>query len=171
MRATIFSFFILIFSVFFFSFQNSHPIHLSILEGKYYKSQQLLGFSLRVFADDTERILSTYAGKTLYLCTEDEVPEAERIIENYLAAHLHIQLNHQPATLEYVGKKLDRDVIVLYFQIADVDAQEVKSFTLKNTFFMETFSDQRNILNLTLHEERRSLMLDKGEPEGEIVFE
>lgn len=144
---------------------------MSIMEGKYYKAQKLLGFSLRVFADDTNKILSAYAGKMLQLCTEYEHLEAEYFVKRYLKDNIQIKLNHEPVKVKYVGKKLDRDVIVLYFQVADVDAQNVKSFTLKNTFYMETFSDQRNILNLTLHERRRSLMLDKGEPEGEIIFE
>ena len=70
--------------------------------------------------------------------------------------------------LNYIGKEYDVDMLVAYIEVANIT--DLKSLEVENKILMEMFPEQQNIIHLKTPNSRKSLMLDKDEPNGVLKF-
>lgn len=94
------------------------------------------------------------------LGTQNEPPSANEYIESYLKQHFKLSINDKPTEYTYLGKEAELDATWCFVEITDV--RKVKSVKLVNTFLLDVFDDQTNMVNLFINEEKKSGFARKG---------
>jgi hypothetical protein len=135
-----------------------HDFHSSITEVEYNTSTGKYEVSIRVFTDDLEATLnaSQKAGKLLV----DKSPAADKHIAAYMTkAFALMDKAQKPRPATFVGKELDGDVTWVYFEIEGIpNPQEL---IIYNAVLMDTFDDQKNIVNCKIKGAKKSFLFDK----------
>lgn len=113
----------------------AHKFYVSLAE--VHRAPSGLQMSLRVFTDDLEKVLDRKI-------TLNDTIDAD--IQAYLAEHMHWWVGDSLLEMQYLGKEVEYDVTYLYVEWPY--AQAMNQVRLENTFLMDAFEEQSNIVNL-----------------------
>ncbi|MEL6390822.1 MAG: DUF6702 family protein, partial [Bacteroidota bacterium] len=83
-----------------------HELHLSKCEINYKEELKELQIELHFFMDDLEEAIITAGGDSLYLFMNDEHPNADQLIQDYVTDHFSIALSGYPLEMNWVGKEI-----------------------------------------------------------------
>ena len=147
---------------------SAHKFYVSITKMEYVKEKGSLQIITKIFTDDMEDALQQRYSPLISLDTKKETPEANEFLEKYLLQKLNVTVNGKPVTLHYIGKEYDTDMVVAYIEVTGI--KNMKNIEIENKVLMEIFPEQQNIIHLKTINSRRSLILDKDEPKGELDF-
>ena len=148
---------------------KSHPLHLSISELFYNSVEQSLEVSVRLFTDDLELNLETQGVPPLKIGSPWEHKETDRYLEKYLQQHFSIKLNGSPVSLNFLGKEVENDVTWVYLEALELPAPQ--RVQVLNTLLNAELPQQRNIVHVRLGKTTKSLLLQAGKWQDEVVFE
>lgn len=148
-------FLLIVFWVVSISGAQAHPYHVSIAELRYNPKNQMLEIALKVFTDDLEKTLSETAKKPVTLSQNTEV-------KNQLAAYLMKAFQVENAQKQvlpqrFIGFETEADAQWLYLEIP-VNLESLKQIKLRNQILLETYSDQMNLVNLTINGQKKTLI-------------
>ena len=133
----------------------SHEYYVSIFTINHNSEENRLEASVKVFRDDLETVLGSQSYEPIFMENEESKDLIDQLLADYLSRAIEIQDkdgNDKP--IEYLGFENEKDVTFIYFQVSDfMDCQRMK---LKNKWFLETFSDQVNIVHFTNGEQKKS---------------
>lgn len=145
-----------------------HDFHVSVVNIEFDKSEQVLEISQRLFINDFESILSVTDSTKVDIILDFEKEKTKDSIKDYVLSHTQITVNGKIAELNYLGAKLDGDVIVVFIESPNV--KKIKSLSIENTLFMEVFTDQVNLIHLQVNGKNRSIKLDNGKPKDTLMY-
>lgn len=141
---------------------RGHDFHAGLAEVHYNAQTQAFEVSLRVFTDDLgEALRAAFPDADL-----DELAQADALPAAYLRSRFQMKEAGRPLPFTFVGAEEEVDVTWLYFTFACADPQRVTR--LRNAVLIEQFSDQTNLVNVTLEGDRRSYVLRKGRAEVDL---
>ena len=146
---------------------TAHKFYVSTTKIEYVEQQQSVQIISKIFIDDLEEILRKTYDESIVLDSKDE--SEQDFVKRYLLQKLQITINGIPATLEYIGKEYEIDVIKVYFEINDII--ELNTIEIENMVLFDLFEEQQNIIHLKTGESRRSLVLNKENPKGMLNFD
>jgi hypothetical protein len=92
----------------------------------------------------------------------------DRLIDEYIEKHLRLKVDGKPAGLHYIGSEKEADGTWCYFQVNDVPA--VKRIDAVNDLLYDSFSQQINIMHVTVGGDRKSTRLDCPEANASFQF-
>ncbi|MAP79756.1 MAG: hypothetical protein CL526_01585 [Aequorivita sp.] len=147
---------------------SAHKFYVSITKIDFVEKQGSLQITLKIFTDDIEDALQANYNPSLILKRKNEAPAVDASLENYLLQKLKIVVNDREVKLNYLGKEYETDMLVAYIEVAGI--KELNTVTVENKILMEIFSDQQNIIHVKTPSIRRSLILDRDEPGGKLIF-
>jgi hypothetical protein len=152
------------------SFSALHKFYLSVSEITYSESDQKLRVVSRIFIDDLDAVLLSRYEIDSKLTTEFEDQMAQYYIEKYLKTKLLLKING--AVLEYniLGHKVDNDQLVFFMEADFKELESLKSIEVQNEVLMDLFEEQQNIVHLQLGGKKKSLMLIRERPSGQLNF-
>lgn len=153
------------------SIENWHKYHISRCLVDYNERDKTLQISQFLFLDDLEMALRQQGADNLFLCTDREVEKAEVYLERYITQHLHIEINQQKKNLVFIGKEASEDLLGVwsYFEITGLD--NVKELNIENDILMETYSDQKNVVNIKGGKNKEAYFLfEKGDAKGSFQW-
>ncbi len=153
--------FLLIFSWF-------HPLHISISELALNPKTSNLEISHRIFIDDLEAALKEQSGLVLDLTKPKDPEQAKKIVGEYLQQHFQLQLNGKSVKPQYLGYEVEEDAIWAYMEVPKV--RQLRQVNVQNTLFFKRFTDQMNLVNVTVGGTLKSLRLQADEPSGSLQF-
>ncbi|TAF66675.1 MAG: hypothetical protein EAZ55_05605 [Cytophagales bacterium] len=167
-----------------------HDFHSSLADMQYNASTKSFEVILTVFTDDFEAaltasleqeryahlVLSIFGSPTNPNITQrkyemirlDESKKYEPLIQAYLSYHFAIIKNQEPKTLQYVGRKSQADVTMLYFEIPCKEA--LKGLIFRNSLITELYEDQVNVVNLIYKEQKKSFLFQISQTEQPLEF-
>ena len=148
-----------------------HKYHISRCLLNYDKASQTLQISQFLFLDDLEMALRKQGADNLFLCTEKEVEKAEEYLMKYINQHLYIKINKVEKSLDFIGKELSEDLLGVwsYLEITEID--KIEELSIENDILMETYSDQKNVINVTGPDNKRGYFLfKKGDAEEVVTY-
>jgi len=136
---------------------NLHPIHLTLSEVVYEEKSKTIQVTHKIFMDDLERHVEESLkakGKevNLKLGTSQEHPETDRYLAEYLAAHFKLLINGKAYKANFLGKEYEDVACWLYVEILNVP--KPKSVDLTDSFLMDLYDDQSNLVNFTFHKRK-----------------
>ncbi|MDC8000768.1 hypothetical protein POV26_06950 [Aequorivita todarodis] len=147
---------------------SAHKFYVSITKIEYVKEKSSLQIITKIFIDDIEDALQQRYDPSISLDTKKETAEADEDLKNYILQKLNIKINGKSVKLDYIGKEYDTDMLVAYIEVKDV--KKLKTIEIENKVLMEMFPEQQNIIHLKTSKSRRSLILDRDEPSGQLNF-
>lgn len=144
-----------------------HEYHLSNTEVRFNKQESALQITTRIFIDDLEETLGNLGHTGLFLCTEREPEHAEALIEEYLKNNLLIKVDGAIQNFEYLGKEMSDDLIAVWCYLEVIDVNPQTDIEVENNVLLESFDDQKNIVNVKTDEGKRSMfILQNGDNKG-----
>lgn len=163
------TFFILFLTLLVFtSFKPAHKFYVSVTEVEHNEKKQSLQIISRVFIDDFENVLNLRYGQEITLDPQSETAGAEEFIKKYLEQKLHIEVNGEGATINYLGKEYENDMLVFYIEASGV--RDVKNVLVRNSVLMDLFEEQKNLVHVKVKGKTKSMVLVSGREENTLNF-
>ena len=126
-----------------------HAFHISKTEIEVKTAENAINITSHFFIDDFERALSQNGATGLNLCSDKEKkPQADSAVFNYLKAHFVLNVNGKSQPIHWVGKERAKDYQAMYVYYSVEKVKNIKSLELKSSLLTETFSDQKNIVEI-----------------------
>ena len=149
-----------------------HTFHISKTEIEVNKNENMLNFTTHFFIDDFERVLTQNGLQSLNLCSDKEKkPQADSAVFNYIRTHFLVSVNGKNYPIQWVGKERAKDYQAMYVYYTIEKVKNIKSLELKTTLLTETFSDQKNIVELKATNLKESFIIfDKNHNSETIKF-
>ena len=148
-----------------------HEFHLSKALMEYNTQEKALQVSMHIFLDDLEEALRQEGKDKLFICTDKESENAEAYLEAYLRDHFKITINGKPAKYNFLGKEPSEDYQAAWCYIEIENVAELKEIEILNDVLIETFADQKNVIQLIGPNKKRGvLILQKGKTKEKIKF-
>lgn len=136
-----------------------HKFYLSVTEIEYKKDKKDLQIISKVFIDDFQNVLEKRYEESITLSKDEESGPVKELIQKYLKSKLHIYVDGKEVALKYLGKKYDKDQLVLF--IEGENLEPFKEISITNAILIDLFEDQKNVVNVKVNNEIKSLMLRK----------
>lgn len=92
--------------------------------------------------------------------TEKEPPKANEYVESYLRSHFKLTVNGKPADFIYLGKEAELDATWCFVEVKNV--RRVRSIEVENSFMLQTFDDQTNMVNFYINGKKKSGLARNG---------
>jgi hypothetical protein len=146
----------------------AHKFYVSITKIEYVKEKSSLQIITKIFIDDIEDALQQRYNPSISLDTKKETTAADEDLKKYILQKINIKVNGKAVSLNYIGKEYDTDMVVAYMEVTGL--KELKTITIENKILLDVFSEQQNIIHLKTPNSRKSLILDKDEPSGQLNF-
>jgi hypothetical protein len=159
------SIFVLITSVF---LGFVHPLHVTVTEINFDEKDKALEIMTRMFIDDLESTLRKNLNQPELDILKPTGATTDQLIKNYLEKHLAISLDGKAQKVNYLGHETDGDAFVLYVEVSNV--KKWKTIQVTNDLFTENFSDQSNIINVTVRGNVKSLRLNTTTATDKLTF-
>lgn len=148
------------------TFWLRHDFHVSIAQVDY--MDQELQCALRLFTEDLENRIESDYGLKLKLGSENEHPQADSLIAEFIEAEFQLKLEGQNLKQHFLGKEVDFELIYLYFFYPCPEVP--RELSVSNRVFFDSFDDQSNIVNVKIGGELRSAFLNSSETEQTLTF-
>ena len=141
----------------FFSFTSIHKYYISVTQVEYVKDKKSVQIISRVFIDDLEKALRHNYDENITLDENNDTEATNAYLEKYINTNLKLSINKQPATLQFVGKEYDGDIVRFYLEVVDI--QNVKSLEVSNEMLFAVCPDQQNIVKTKINSKQKSFIL------------
>jgi len=138
--------------------QDTHPLYISVTEITHNPKDKILEVSVKIFTNDFESVLEKTSGNRVDLSAAADKAAAGKLIEAYVEKHLRLKVDGKPVTLHFVGNENENDGTWSYFQVNDISS--VKRIDAVNDLLYDGFSQQINIMHVTVGGVRKSTRLD-----------
>ncbi|WBL26278.1 DUF6702 family protein [Zunongwangia sp. HGR-M22] len=148
---------------------TSHKFYLSVTEIEYKEDKKDLQIISKVFIDDFQDVLEQRYGETITLSVEAEKGPVEKLIQKYLKSKLQISADGKPIALHYLGKKYDKDQLILFIEGENVET--FNSIKITNAILTDLFDEQKNVVNVKVKDDIKSLMLMRNADTDVLNFD
>jgi hypothetical protein len=141
-----------------------HPIYLTFAEIDYKEERSALEISIKIFADDLEKVLSAQEKEVVEIGTDREHPKADDLIQAYLEKHFSIAVDGKKVKYDYLGKEMGegRDIFEMYVFIEATNVKAFKEMTVSNSILIEEHSSQLNFAACLTDEGVKKVVSRKG---------
>ena len=139
---------------------STHKYYVSTTDMFFKPKQNQIQLVVRVFTDDFTAALSRFTSTEIKL---DPDQLSENVISGHMSSYFqqHFQLKspNEPAVFSFVGWAYKQNQTILY---ASFDAlPEMTQLEWSNTFLMDVFPDQKNIVTLSTSGAKKSFLHTK----------
>ncbi len=145
-----------------------HPLHVSVTEINHNAAESVLEISCRVFTDDFENVLAKHYKRKIDLVNPTDRATMEALVSDFMRRHLVVKADGRPLSLSYLGYERDNDAIYSYLQVENMPAP--KKLELTNIILHDVFTDQINLMHITIGGKRKSIKLDYPEKQAGFDF-
>ena len=146
--------------------EGIHPLYISVLEINHNAKEKTLEISCKIFTDDFEKILARNYNTKVDLVNPPDKKSMDTLVKKYIQTHLSANLDGKPVRFSYLGFERESEAVYSYFEVDNVMA--VKTISLTNKLMQDMFTDQINLMHVTVGGNRKSTKLDY--PETQAVF-
>jgi hypothetical protein len=162
---------LLLFNILFlFSFEM-HQFHISKTDVTFKPTEKTLQITMHIFIDDLEKSLEKQGISKIYIGTEKEKQEANSLIIKYLQSNFSIKLNNKPIAYDFLGKETSNDKQAIWVYLEAKNVKDIKQIFIENKIITETYSDQKNIVQINVPSKKQGyFLLDKNKPSEMASF-
>ena len=138
---------------------QAHKYYTSVTQLDFNPTEKCFQVTMNVFVDDLEAVL-TQENKQAVKWKSDQA-ELNALLLKYLNKHFNVKLNKKPAgQFRLIGTREQKDLLTIFFEIP-VD-KAVKNIEITDTFLMDMFPIQSNVVNLNYKNQKHSFLFQKG---------
>ncbi len=144
---------ILLFTI---SASTVHKFHMALYQINYASEKKMLQITSRIHIDDLNKALEKKYKKKIAVENENNSSE-ELLLKEYLSNRFSIKVNGQVKPLNFLSKEIEGDELVCYWNIKGLS--KINTLEVNNTVLTECFSDQQNMINVTVLGGKQSFLL------------
>jgi hypothetical protein len=145
-----------------------HKFYVSVTQIDFVPNKQRIEITSRIFIDDFEKALKKKYAKNVYLASKKEIPDADKLIQQYLEDKLQLTINNKPVKLQYLTKEVEDDVLICYLKVRY--SEKITTFEIYNSVLTELFSEQKNIVHTDINSNKKSVLLTYSERSTLLEF-
>lgn len=145
-----------------------HPLHVSVLEVNHNATEKSLEISVRIFTDDFEKVLAQNYKTKIDLINPPDRSAMEKLVNDYIYKHVRLEVDGKLMNFSPLGYEKDNDAIYSYFEVDSMPS--VKKINITNTLMHDMFTDQINLMHITVGGNRKSTKLNYPDKEATIQF-
>ena len=149
-------------------FTYPHPLYISVTEIKHNAKDKILEVSCKIFTNDLEAVLEKMSKTRVDLSTPADKVATDKLIDAYVEKHLRLSVDGKPVILHFVGSEKESDGTWSYFQVNDVAV--VRRIDAVDDLLYDSFTQQINIVHVTVGGQRKSTRLDCPEANASFQF-
>jgi hypothetical protein len=140
-----------------------HQFHISKTDVTFKPTEKSLQITMHIFIDDLEKSLEKQGITKLYIGTEKEKQEANSLIIKYLQSNFLIKLNNKAIAYDFLGKETSNDKQAIWVYLEAKNVKDIKQIFVENKIITETYSDQKNIVQINVPSKKQGyFLLDKN---------
>jgi len=139
-----------------------HDFHISNSVFNYKSEQKSLQVTSNIFIDDLELAVKQTFNQELFLFTEREHNNADSLISRYLTDHIILSIDKKLVQFEFLGIEISDDLAGVWAYMELVDVPSFKHVEIDNTLLLETYDDQKNIINFKIDDKRKAFFILNG---------
>jgi hypothetical protein len=166
MAASLFKWFTTALICIFYTYR--HPLYISVTEIKHNSKDKILEVSCKIFTNDLEAVLEKMSKTRVDLSAPADKVATDKLIDAYIEKHLRLSVDGKPVILHFVGSEKESDGTWSYFQVNDVAA--VRRIDAVDDLLYDSFSQEINILQVTVGGQRKNTRLDCPEANASFQF-
>lgn len=133
-----------------------HKFHMALYQINYDSEKKMLQITSRLHIEDLNKALEKKYKKKITIENENSSSE-EVLLKEYLTNRFSIKVNGQVKHLNFLSKEIEDDELVIYSNIKNI--AKINTLEIQNTVLIECFSDQQNMINVTVLGEKKSFLL------------
>ena len=138
---------------------QAHKYYTSVTQLDFNPSEKCFQVTMNVFVDDFEAVLTQ--GNTQVVKWKSDQADLNALLLKYLNKHFEVKLNQKSAgQFRLIGTKEQKDLLIIYFEIPV--EKVVKNIEITDTFLMDKFPIQSNVVNLNYKNQKHSFLFQKG---------
>ncbi|MGZ3861620.1 MAG: DUF6702 family protein [Bacteroidia bacterium] len=143
-----------------------HPYYISVTDIKYKTAEKSLQISCKIFTNDFETTLRKVYNKPVDILHPKDKAATEKMMANYISAHLKINANNKPCQLNFIGYEKEEEAVWVYFEVKNVALP--KSISIENNLLYEYLPAQINMVHTEVKDKKQSSKV--ANPEKKIRF-
>ncbi len=148
------------------SFITVHKFYVSVTNINYSEKTDALQITSRIFIDDLDTLMKERYNIDTALGTKEESSLADDYIQKYLKAKFVLELNDEIVTYNYIGKKYDNDVVILYLEVPDIGFSGLNSISIQNEVLTDLYEEQKNLVHIKWKGKKKSFVLIRENNKG-----
>lgn len=145
-----------------------HPYHVSVVEVNHNAADKTLEITCKIFTDDFEKVLAQNYKTKVDLINPPDKPAMDSVVKKYIVSHLSVTADGKPGNLVYLGFERDAEAVYSYVQVENISS--VKKIDIVAKLMHDLFTDQINIIHVTVNGNRKSTKLDYPTVNASINF-
>ena len=134
-----------------------HKFHMALYQINYAPEKKMLQITSRIHIDDLNKALEKKYNKKNSIGAEKESAEEVFLLKEYLSNHFSIKVNDQVKPMNFLSKEIDGEELVCYWNIKNIS--KINNLEIYNSVLIEYFSDQQNMINVTVLGVKKSFLL------------
>lgn len=146
-----------------------HKFYVSTTKVEYVQEKQSVQIITKLFIDDIEDVLQERYYPSLSLATQRETKEVQDLLKKYILQKFTITIDGKEAQITYLGREYDVDMVKIFMEIKDISA--FNTIEIENKILFEISNEQQNIIHVKKNTIKKSLILDRDNPNGLLNFE
>jgi hypothetical protein len=135
-----------------------HPLHVSTTDINYNAKEGKLEVTCTIFTDDFEAALAKQNHTKTDLVKADMHAAMDVLVKNYMSANVHIRTSAAALGFNYIGFEVDKEAVNVYFESEKIPTP--KKIAAEITLLHNFYTDQMNIVHMTVNGTRKSEKLD-----------
>lgn len=148
------------------AFTSMHKFYMSVTNLVYSEKDAALQITSRIFIDDLEAVFIERFEFEAKLATNDESSESDKYLKKYLNTKFELTINGQSKAYDFIGKKYEDDMVIIYLEVPELNINDLKTISLKNEILTDLFDEQQNITHFKIKEKKKSFVLHKENSTG-----
>ena len=129
--------------------QSIHPIYISNTEIKYNSSSETYQLSVKIFADDLEKVLEKKYKENIELATDREHPKTKQYLTEYLKSNLLIYADNKDLAYTYIGHESGdkSEMFAMFIYLETKKCKKSSQIKIKNSILLKDISTQLNFIS------------------------
>ena len=145
-----------------------HPLYISVTEIDHNAKDKTLEVSCKIFTNDLEATLEKTTHVKVDLSDPKNKAAGDKLIADYVGKHLQLKADGRVVSLQFVGSEKEADGTWSYFVVNNVPS--VKRIDASNSLLYDNFSQQINIMHVSVGGEKKSFRLNYPDTEASFSF-
>jgi hypothetical protein len=145
-----------------------HPFHVSVTEINHNAAEKTLEVSCKVFTDDFEEALSKKFKTKIDLVQPKDKAAMDKLLTEYIQEHLQLKADTKTVVLNYIGFEVESEAVFVYLQVNNIVS--VKRIDAVNTILHDLFTDQTEIMHVSVSGNRKSVKIDYPNKQATFQF-
>ena len=135
-----------------------HPLHVSTTDISFNAQDNQLEVICTIFTDDFEAALEKQFHSKADLTKPEMHAAMDVFVKNYINGNLHLKTGAQNLALSYIGFEINREAVNVYLESGKVAVP--KKIDAEVSLLQNIYTDQLNIVHMTVNGNRKSTKLD-----------